>query len=357
MKYINKKLIKGQFYYYFEYYLRFGKKKYKFTRYLGTELPEDLSKLMKQYFDEIAEFVLDKLNVGNYFLQENLKRNERHKFLNKNFHLSECPKGHIKKCPLLRIELARFRYILLNHELFEKDFKLFKTLFYILFVLNSNRAEGSKVTQADIEKVMARKVKPKTMIGREIINSITAINFAFSDGMKWNNKSIKKIHKLMFFDMYPAIAGDYKKVDNVVNNSPTTKWEEVPKEVRDLLKWLRKNKKKMYPAQLALEFHWRFEAIHPFEDGNGRVGRILLNSLLVELGYAPVIYFSDNHKSYCNAIALALGGHTRQLTKHYVESVKKSERAIEKYKKEGIIGGGSPKVGRWEIQKGKIRLG
>ena len=327
MKYINKKLIKGQEYYYFEYYFKLKEEKQKFTRYLGTTLPNNLPQVLQHYFVEIAELVSGNLNQ-NYFFPGTLKH----------------------------IELARFHYHLLNHKLFEKDLKLFKTLFYILFVLNSNRSEGSKVTQPDIEKIITRKINPKSIIDREIINSIQAINFAFSKNMKWNSKSIKKIHHLLFDNIYPGIAGEYKKVNNIVGNSPTTEWKHVPKEITQLLNWLKNNKRKMYPPQLALEFHWRFEEIHPFEDGNGRVGRILLNSLLVEFGYAPVIYFTDNHSSYCQALTKARSGNSRPLTKHYVLSIKKSEKAIKQYQERKIIQGGSAQVGKWEIQKGKIRL-
>ena len=141
----------------------------------------------------------------------------------------------------------------------------------------------------------------------------------------------------------------------MVNNSITTDWQKVSQEIDELLIWLKKNKK-MYPPQLALEFHWRFEAIHPFLDGNGRVGRILLNALLVRQGYAPVIYFTENHQAYCNAINKAQQGRKIQLAEHFVLSVKKSEQAIEDYKNDRIIKGGSSQVGKWEIQKGKIRL-
>jgi Fic family protein len=323
MKYIKKKNIKGQDYYYFEYFLGHG----TYTKYLGKVIPEDIKERMEDYFVEIA-LLSAKRNKVKYFFKEDV----------------------------LKIEEARFHYILINHELFEKEKKLFKTLFYILFVLNSNRSEGSEVTREDIENVILKKIKPKTTIDKEVLNSIKAINFALSDGMNWNAKSIKKIHHLLFWDLYPDIAGRYKNVNNIVGNTSTTHWKEVSKEMKKLLVWFHKNKKTMYSAQLSLEFHWRFEAIHPFQDGNGRVGRILLNAFLVQEGYAPVIYFTENHQSYCNALNKARAGQSRSLAKHYIESIKKTNNAIAKYKKEGIIIGGSPKIGKWEIQRGKIRI-
>ncbi|MFH1246953.1 MAG: Fic family protein [Candidatus Micrarchaeota archaeon] len=326
MKYIKKKLIRGNEYFYFEYPLFTSGKKGTFTRYLGREIPSNLGRRLENFFEEIAAISVKE--VSNKFFLPNL---------------------------IELIEKARFRYILLNHELFSKDFQLFKTLFYILFVLNSNRSEGSKVTRPDIEKVLKRQIKPKTLIDKEVVNSMEAINFALSREMKWNEKSIKGIHKNLFYNIHPEIAGQYKKVDNVIGNSSTTSWREVRSEMKKLLFWLKRNKK-AYGPEVALEFHWRFEAIHPFEDGNGRVGRILLNAMLIKFGYSPVIFFSENHGFYCNAIEKAREGRKMQLAKHFAESVKKTENAIQRYKAEGIITGGSSKVGKWEIQKGKIRL-
>ncbi len=329
MKYLKQKLIKGKLYYYFEYPLVSASKKRTYTRYLGADFPSDLVGLFSTYFKEIAAIVANDVDVGKNFLPGSASV----------------------------IELARFRYVLLNHELFQRELELFKTLFYILFVLNSNRAEGSKVTRPDIEEVMNKRVKPKTVIEKEVVNSMDAINFSFSNGMKWNEKSIRVIHKYLFDNIHPEIAGKYKKVNNVVGNSLTTPWTEVGQEMKRLLLWFNKNRKKTYPPQLALEFYWRFEAIHPFEDGNGRVGRILLNAILISRGYAPVIFFSENHSAHCNAIEKARQGRSAQLAKHFIDSVKKTASAIDKYKAEGIITGGSRMIGRWELQKGKIRLG
>lgn len=329
MKYVKQKLIKGKLYYYFEYSLKINNKKATYTKYLGLDISTDIKERFEKYFEGIASISA-----------RSIKPDDKRYF----------PAG------VDLIELTRYKYCALNHELFKQEFSLFKTLFYILFVLNSNRSEGSKVTRNDIEEVIEKRIKPKTLIEKEVVNSINAINFAFSKNMKWNEKSIKNIHKHLFGNIHPEIAGKYKKVNNVVNNSKTTDWREVHSAMKGLLQWHKQNKKKMYPPILVLEFHWRFEAIHPFEDGNGRVGRILLNALLVQQGYAPAIFFTENHHAYCNAISKARDGLKKQLAKHFVQSIKKTNIAIEKYKSEEVIKGGSSKIGIWEIQKGAIRI-
>jgi Fic family protein len=246
----------------------------------------------------------------------------------------------------------------LNHELFEGDFSLFTELFNVLFMLNSNRAEGSRVTRADIERVLKRKIKPKTPIEREVINSIEALNFAFSKEFKWNRKSMLLIHEKLLHDIEPDFAGSFKKENNIAGGRyPTTPWRDVPGDIRKLLAWFKDEKKKSaYPPITALQFHYRFETIHPFLNGNGRLGRILLNAFLIEKGFMPVIFFSNNHRAYCNAIQKARNGRELNLAKHFVEHTVKTWKAVEEYKKEGKIKGGSPRFGRWEINKGNISV-
>ena len=53
----------------------------------------------------------------------------------------------------------------------------------------------------------------------------------------------------------------------------------------ELLRWLRRHAKTVHPIELAAEFHFRFENIHPFGEGNGRIGRLAMNILLHESGY------------------------------------------------------------------------
>jgi len=335
MKYIRKKLIKGIAYYYFEFVFRtVSKKKLVFTRYLGKDLPPDLKLRIEGFFEEIAELVLSELNKKtiDYFP----------------------PNG------VNRIEKARAWYHYFNHELCISEFKLFKDLFITLFVLNSNRAEGSRVTREDIEKVINKKRKPRTKIDKEIINSFEAINFAFSDKMKWSVASIKKIHKLLFLGLDDEIAGKYKQQNNVVGAggvaSITTPKEKAKEEMKKLMMWFNDSRKKMYPPILALKFHYRFEQIHPFLDGNGRVGRILLNAFLLDSFFMPVIFFSENHRAYGSAIAKAIEGREKKIAKYFVGQLKKTRRRIEDYRKEGKIKGGSSSVGKWEIQKGRIRV-
>jgi Fic family protein len=71
--------------------------------------------------------------------------------------------------------------------------------------------------------------------------------------------------------------------------------------MRSLLLWYKENKKVLFPLHLAFEFHYRFERIHPFADGNGRIGRLLMNKILYDNKFIPLTIFSDNRRAYFRA--------------------------------------------------------
>jgi fido (protein-threonine AMPylation protein) len=332
MKHIRKKVKNNVDYYYLESNLKSFDKTLTFSHYIGKALPDTnvLKDIFDVHFKERAAHTSGELsaNIKDYFP----------------------PKGAQK------LEFYRQEFTRLNHELFEKEYFEFRKLFDILFTLNTNRAEGTDVTREEVETVFKKRSPPKTFVEKEAANSIEAINFAFSKKFHWNAASIKKVHKLLTHDIKPKIAGKYKKTDNYVCGHPTTPWKDVPSKMNGLLSWYKKNKRDLYPPISALRFHYKFEAIHPFSDYNGRVGRILLNVGLIEKGFSPVIFFSSKHTSYCRAIEKARKGHEKPLAKQLVDHTEKTWKAIEGYEKEGTIKGGSSKVGKWEISKGSYKI-
>jgi len=69
--------------------------------------------------------------------------------------------------------------------------------------------------------------------------------------------------------------------------------------MKGLLHWYASNKKKYHPIVVAAYFHAAFESIHPFRDGNGRIGRLLLNYMLKQAGFPMVdIKYKDREKYY-----------------------------------------------------------
>jgi Fic family protein len=64
----------------------------------------------------------------------------------------------------------------------------------------------------------------------------------------------------------------------------------------------------IHPLKLAMDFHLTYEHIHPFLDGNGRTGRLIMNKILMSQKYFPIIIYSENSTAYFNSITKGLIG-------------------------------------------------
>ncbi len=109
--------------------------------------------------------------------------------------------------------------------------------------------------------------------------------------------------------------GQYKKQPNhvITKTGETFRFatpEETPAKMHDLIEWYREQRKSgsLNPILLAAEFHYKFVRIHPFDDGNGRMSRILMNFILMQYGYPPVIIKTENKEEYYIALQQADAG-------------------------------------------------
>lgn len=162
---------------------------------------------------------------------------------------------------------------------------------------NSNHIEGSRLTHDQ-----TRFIFETNTIGGDVSNVDdiieTANHFKCID-MIIDNAShepsesfIKHLHGVLKngtsdsrLDWFAV--GDYKKVPNEVGGKETTEPEKVPQEMKKLLADY--NGKKTKDLDDLLDFHYRFECIHPFQDGNGRVGRLILFKECLRYGIVPFI--------------------------------------------------------------------
>jgi len=185
------------------------------------------------------------------------------------------------------------------------------------FIFNSNNIEGSKIPAKEVKKIIETgnsRYKNRNEI-KEVYNSIEAMKY-LRTGFKFNIPSIKRLYYILTKDLTMS-GGDhyprgFKTVENVVNNQSTIPPNKVENAISNLLQYYTENKKTMYPPQLAYDFHLRYENIHPFFDANGRTGRLIMNKILMDHGYFPMIIYAKNSRAYYNAIAKGLQRKTKK---------------------------------------------
>ena len=175
--------------------------------------------------------------------------------------------------------------------------------FVVEYTYNSNAIEGNTLTLRETDLVLRgltidRKPLKDHM---EAIGHKEAFNF-ISDLVRENKELseyvIKQIHYLVLADK-PQDRGVYRKVPVTIagaRHTPVQPYLIEPK-LQELLEWY-KAADVDFITKLA-KFHIEFEAIHPFIDGNGRTGRLLVNLELMKLGYPPIdIKFKDRMAYY-----------------------------------------------------------
>jgi Fic family protein len=102
--------------------------------------------------------------------------------------------------------------------------------------------------------------------------------------------------------------------------------EETPAKMHDLMEWLREKQVNSDTEHvlLAAEFHYRFIRIHPFDDGNGRTARLLMNFILMQYGYPPAIIKTEDKENYFNVLRLADAGNIELFVNYIAENLSRS---------------------------------
>ena len=172
---------------------------------------------------------------------------------------------------------------------------------------NSNHMEGSRLTHDQ-----TRYIYETNTIGMEndsvnvddvveTVNHFRCIDFAIAQANQPLSEAfIKALHKMLKTGTSDSnkkwfAVGDYKKMPNEVGGRETALPEEVPAKIRSLLQEYNVSRKK--GLEEILNFHYEFERIHPFQDGNGRVGRLIMFKECLRNGIVPFV-IADELKMY-----------------------------------------------------------
>ncbi len=284
--------IKGKNYLYLEETVRMGKDVRKIYQYLGP------SRAVKQPQIEEAktlfqrELLTKKVHLKVLHFQKTMKRFE--------YPLTD---DEIKK-----IELMNFKYHLLMKRLHPKDLEDLNKRFIANYVFESNALEGNSLTLKNIAEIIFEKRIGQGKDLREIYdaqNSYYTFLFLQQTRKKIDHDFIISLHKQLMHKIDDRMG--YRTLPAVIigKHGALTKPEEIPKAMDALLAWYYEQQEKLYPLELAFKFHAQFEKIHPFSDGNGRTGRLLLNYILMQKGYFPIILRSTRRNQYLKSLDAA----------------------------------------------------
>lgn len=204
-----------------------------------------------------------------------------------------------KECPLLKT-LREQKSMRLKGSIYHRT--------QIDLTYNSNHMEGSRLTHEQTRHIFETNTIGITDDNVRVDDIVETVNhFRCIDSIidhatdKLTETYIKELHLLLKSGTQDSVkdwfrVGEYKMLPNEVGGMETTMPENVHKEMYALLKEY--NSRKTKELDDILDFHQRFESIHPFQDGNGRVGRLIMFKECLANGIVPFIITEDLRRFY-----------------------------------------------------------
>jgi Fic family protein len=269
--YVEKRKSGESIKYYLVHSYRIKNKVEKIRKYLGNNLSKRELEKKEENTKKIILDLLNKINTKVFFFTLTKKQIEiLNKYNNKIevFHLSE------------------------------KEWKTFIEN----FVYNTNAIEGSTISEEEVPNILIK----KNLNNAEEIETkgvAEAVEYIRRTKEDLSLNLLLKLHELCFKDSKP-FAGKFRNVNVVVKNSAGqilhvgVPKEELKDYLEDFVQWHNENKSNFKPLVLAAILHNQFEHIHPFQDGNGRVGRLLLNFILLKNNYPPINIMLEDRGEY-----------------------------------------------------------
>jgi Fic family protein len=220
--------------------------------------------------------------------------------------------------------------------------------FRLEFNFNSNHIEGNTLTYSETELLLLFDDTKGSHTLREY-EEMKAHDAAFQLIRQWTQDDrplveadIKNLNKVLLVRPYwkdaitpdgqntrrQILVGEYKQQPNSVRLPNGEMFEyaspiETPVKMQELVEWLstQETNKTAHPLLLAALLHFHFVRIHPFDDGNGRVSRLLMNYVLFRHGFPPVIIKSVDKANYLRALNLADTGDTEAFVRYIGEQL------------------------------------
>ncbi len=200
---------------------------------------------------------------------------------------------------------------------------------------NSNAIEGSTLTLRETRLILEQGI---TVAGKSLREHFEATNhrdaILFLETLvkkrKIKEDNILQIHQIISKNIEKEYAGKYREgqVRILGARKIPPNYLKIPGLMKESYLWINKNPEKLNIVELSSLAHYKFVAIHPFYDGNGRTARLLMNLILMQKGYPPVVILRNDRKRYYNALRKADGGDYKSFILLMAISI---ERALDLY--------------------------
>jgi len=268
-----------------------------------------------------------------YYLQHSFRKNG--KVITKEKYLGKAMPGNIDEIKKTFLEACRKAH---THDVFEKIRSGFqhewqsyptsikekiKEQIAIAFTYNTNAIEGSKITLGETRELVEHKIAPnKPLCDVKETDAHAKVFLAMLNKESFNTRLILKWHNELFRGTKHDLAGKFREYRVSVGDYIAPDWQEVVSLIHAIMNFYNENQN-MHPVELAARMHYRFEKIHPFGDGNGRVGRLIINYILGHSGYPMLIIEYKKRTSYYKALDKSENDFFNYFARRYLAAHKK----------------------------------
>jgi len=201
--------------------------------------------------------------------------------------------------------------------------------FRVGLTYTSNAIEGNTLTESETKVILEDGL---TIGGKPLRDTLEAVGHARSYDYMLNLRlarsltieDILEMHKLFYCLIDTETAGVYRRVPVIITGSkyPTTAPKDIEQKMRELREWMEGEHSQVHPVVYAAQLHKRLAFIHPFIDGNGRIARLAMNTILLQKGYLPAVIPAILRREYFEALESA---HSEETS--FIEFI--AERVIE----------------------------
>ena len=277
------KQIKGNYYLYFSERLKVNSKSIALTIYAGRIDKITLNEFLEKYNEFTILRLMKYLNYRTDHFQASL----------------------ISKQNITTLESIRYHHDEFA-DLYPDESSRYIESVFVRYVQGTTAIEGNTISPQEARELIEHDISPagkKVSEVYEILNYVKLRNYLKTYDGDVSEKLIRKMHAILLENLMRT-PGDYRQIhvniEKVDYEPPPAIL--VPDMMKELISWYRANAKKLHPFELAALLHTRFELIHPFVDGNGRVGRALMNFVLERAGYPTMYLGLSERKDYLDAI-------------------------------------------------------
>ncbi len=182
----------------------------------------------------------------------------------------------------------------------------FQERFLYESIFNSNSIEGNNLTLEEVERILT---KNEVIDGKTLSDHVSVLGYRDAvvlgqryarEGTRITEHEIKKLHYKMLIDKQ-EVSGEYRDYNMMIHGHRPTSYEKVPYKMMQLVD--SRPSEDRHPIESIAYFHLRLEKIHPFGDGNGRVGRLIVNIMLEQSGYPAITFGMAEKQEYYEALS------------------------------------------------------